>query len=146
MQIDISIIIPTKNAGDGFDDCLSRIFTQKTNYKYEVIVIDSGSTDSTLDIILDFRSYKNLGASDQLRFATNNALIPINRIYRCLRKHIQPLHITSVLTNFLYFMSLNAHCTIFGLLPGFVFGLYKLFYFVALCYRRVYIEIWQSDK
>ena len=56
MQIDISIIIPTKNAGDGFDDCLSRIFTQKqkTNYKYEVIVIDSGSTDSTLDIIAKY--------------------------------------------------------------------------------------------
>ena len=54
MQIDISIIIPTKNAGAGFDDCLSRIFTQKTNYKYEVIVIDSGSGDSTLNIIAKY--------------------------------------------------------------------------------------------
>ncbi len=54
MQIAISIIIPTKNAGDGFDDCLSSIYTQKTNYKYEVIVIDSGSTDSTLDIIAKY--------------------------------------------------------------------------------------------
>jgi len=54
MQIDISIIIPTKNAGDGFDDCISRIFTQKTNYNYEVIVIDSASRDSTLDIIAKY--------------------------------------------------------------------------------------------
>ena len=54
MQIDISIIIPTKNAGDGFCDCLSRVLTQKTNYKYEVIVIDSGSTDSTIDIIAKY--------------------------------------------------------------------------------------------
>jgi rhamnosyltransferase len=54
MQIDISIIIPTKNASAGFNDCLSRIFTQKTNYKYEVIVIDSGSGDSTLDIIAKY--------------------------------------------------------------------------------------------
>ncbi|RCV65198.1 rhamnosyltransferase [Methanophagales archaeon] len=54
MQIDISIIIPTKNAGEGFDDGLSSIFRQKTNYTYEVIVIDSGSTDRTLDIIAQY--------------------------------------------------------------------------------------------
>jgi rhamnosyltransferase len=54
MQIDISIIIPTKNAGDGFDDCLYSIFTQKMNYKYEVIVIDSGSTDNTLDFVAKY--------------------------------------------------------------------------------------------
>ncbi|RJS78074.1 hypothetical protein CW713_09720, partial [Methanophagales archaeon] len=41
MQIDVSIIIPTKNAGNEFDKSLSRIFTQKTKYRYEVIVIDS---------------------------------------------------------------------------------------------------------
>ena len=54
MKIVISIIIPTKNAGDEFDNCLSSIFTQKTKYKYEVIVIDSGSTDDTLKIIAKY--------------------------------------------------------------------------------------------
>ena len=54
MQIDISIIIPTKNAGDEFDNCLSSISTQKTKYKYEVIVIDSGSTDNTLKFIAKY--------------------------------------------------------------------------------------------
>jgi rhamnosyltransferase len=54
MQIDISIVIPTKNAGDKFDNCLSSIFTQKTKYKYEVIVIDSASTDTTLKILAKY--------------------------------------------------------------------------------------------
>jgi rhamnosyltransferase len=50
----ISIIIPTKNAGDEFDNCLRSIFTQKTKYSFEVIVIDSGSTDNTLDFIAQY--------------------------------------------------------------------------------------------
>lgn len=54
MQIDVSIIIPTKNAGNEFDKSLSRIFTQKTKYRYEVIVIDSASTDTTLKIIAKY--------------------------------------------------------------------------------------------
>lgn len=54
MQIDVSIIIPTKNAGDEFDNSLSSISTQKTKYKYEVIVIDSASTDNTLKIIAKY--------------------------------------------------------------------------------------------
>ncbi len=54
MQIDVSIIIPTKNAGDEFENSLFSISTQKTKYKYEVIVIDSGSTDNTLKILAKY--------------------------------------------------------------------------------------------
>lgn len=49
--MDVSIVIPTKNAGKIFDKVLERIFAQKTIYSYEVICVDSGSTDNTLDII-----------------------------------------------------------------------------------------------
>ncbi|MCM1237676.1 MAG: glycosyltransferase family 2 protein, partial [Ruminococcus flavefaciens] len=49
--MDASIVIPTKNAGDTLDDVLDAIFKQKTEYKYEVICVDSGSSDNTVEII-----------------------------------------------------------------------------------------------
>jgi len=52
--MDISIIIPTKNAGAEFNKCLACISQQKTKHKYEVIVIDSGSTDNTLNILTKY--------------------------------------------------------------------------------------------
>jgi rhamnosyltransferase len=42
-----SVVIPTFQAGPGFDELLRRLFSQKTDFGYEVLVIDSGSTDGT---------------------------------------------------------------------------------------------------
>lgn len=47
--MDVSIVIPTKNAGPLFEKVLDMIFSQKTIYEYEVICVDSGSKDQTLD-------------------------------------------------------------------------------------------------
>ncbi len=48
-NIETSIVILTKNAGDNFDKVLKGVFSQ--NYKnFEVIIVDSSSTDNTLDI------------------------------------------------------------------------------------------------
>jgi rhamnosyltransferase len=44
-----SIIILTKNGGTNFPQLLERIYSQQFDGKYEVIVIDSGSTDGTLE-------------------------------------------------------------------------------------------------
>jgi rhamnosyltransferase len=52
--MDVSVIIPTKNAGDRFRELLDRIFSQETGYRYEVLLIDSGSSDNTLDIAEEF--------------------------------------------------------------------------------------------
>lgn len=74
---EISIIIPAKNEGDNIEKCLKGIFSQDIDKGFEVIVIDSGSTDSTLDIIkkypvklieikpeeFDHGSTRNLGAN-----------------------------------------------------------------------------------
>ncbi|MCQ4690846.1 glycosyltransferase family 2 protein [Clostridium sp. SL.3.18] len=49
--MDVSIVIPTKNAGPLLDKVLDRVFRQKTKYEYEVICVDSGSSDETLSII-----------------------------------------------------------------------------------------------
>ena len=49
--MDVTIVIPTKNAGDILDKCLKSVFEQKTQYEYEVICVDSGSSDNTLEII-----------------------------------------------------------------------------------------------
>ncbi|MDD7738991.1 MAG: glycosyltransferase family A protein [Fusicatenibacter sp.] len=49
--MDVSIVIPTKNAGPLFEKVLDAVFHQKTEYEYEVICVDSGSKDGTLDLI-----------------------------------------------------------------------------------------------
>lgn len=49
--MDASIVIPTKNAGKKFEDVLKILFSQKTDLDYEVICVDSGSKDSTIELI-----------------------------------------------------------------------------------------------
>ena len=49
--MDVSIVIPTKNAGEILDKVLDRVFRQETEYEYEVICVDSGSSDQTVSAI-----------------------------------------------------------------------------------------------
>jgi rhamnosyltransferase len=49
-MIETSILIPTKNGAQDLDTCLAAIYSQKGTRPFEVIVIDSGSTDATLEI------------------------------------------------------------------------------------------------
>jgi len=53
-KIDVSVIILTKNGAESLQQCLLRIFNQKTTYSYEIICVDSGSTDSTLEFLKKF--------------------------------------------------------------------------------------------
>ncbi|MGA2368421.1 MAG: glycosyltransferase [Dehalococcoidia bacterium] len=48
-QVDANIIIVTKNGGDNFPRLLDRIYSQQYSGSYDVTVIDSGSTDGTLE-------------------------------------------------------------------------------------------------
>lgn len=52
--MDATIVIPTKNAGALLDRTLKMVFAQKTQFSYEVVCVDSGSKDDTLNIIAKY--------------------------------------------------------------------------------------------
>ena len=49
--MDLSIIIPVYNMSKLINRCLDSIFNQSTRYSYEVILVDDGSTDNSVEII-----------------------------------------------------------------------------------------------
>lgn len=51
---EISIGIPTRNAGAALRRLLSHVFMQRTARRFEVIALDSGSTDDTPEILAEF--------------------------------------------------------------------------------------------
>jgi rhamnosyltransferase len=53
-EILASIIIPTFNGSEYMQETLEAIFNQDTDFAFEVIIIDSGSTDSTCEIASKF--------------------------------------------------------------------------------------------
>lgn len=51
-MMDVSVVVPARNAASTIDDCLSGLQTQSVpKDRYEVIVVDDGSTDETPDIV-----------------------------------------------------------------------------------------------
>ncbi len=49
-----SIFIPAFNAGPDFKSVLQRLTEQEAPFKYDILVIDSGSSDQTVDIVNSF--------------------------------------------------------------------------------------------
>lgn len=47
--MDVSIVIPVKNGGERLDQVLQAIHEQKTELEYEIICVDSGSTDNSVE-------------------------------------------------------------------------------------------------
>lgn len=54
MKYDATIAIPTFNGEEFLEPLLTAVTNQKTEYSYEVLIIDSGSTDRTLEIAQQF--------------------------------------------------------------------------------------------
>lgn len=76
-KFDISIIVSAYNAEDTIDRCLSSILSQRTEQRYNVIVVNDGSTDRTMDHLQTFNNdpririinKSNTGASDSRNVA-----------------------------------------------------------------------------
>ncbi len=62
LNVDLSVIIPTYNRKDMLKECLDSLFNQTyPEDKYEIIVVDDGSTDGTEDLVKNLqKSYSNL--------------------------------------------------------------------------------------
>jgi rhamnosyltransferase len=96
----VSVIIPTFNPGPEFPEILARIRSQKDVGDVEIVVVDSGSKDGTLDaarhvgaktIVIDRKSFnhggtRNLGISessgDPVALMTQDAM-PENKNWLC---------------------------------------------------------------
>lgn len=50
-QYKAAVIIPTWNAGDLFENVLNAVLEQKTKWPFEILILDSGSVDNTLQIV-----------------------------------------------------------------------------------------------
>lgn len=53
-QIDLSIIVPVYNYANLIRNNIDSILNQKTKYKYELILVDDGSTDGAREIVLSY--------------------------------------------------------------------------------------------
>ncbi|MEZ6194175.1 MAG: glycosyltransferase [Planctomycetota bacterium] len=53
-EVPVTVFIPTYNGGPLFETVLKMIFAQRTDFPFEVLVIDSGSRDETLEIVARF--------------------------------------------------------------------------------------------
>jgi len=46
----VSVVIPTFNAGPGFEELLRKLDAQERDFELQVVVVDSGSTDGTAEL------------------------------------------------------------------------------------------------
>ncbi len=75
-----SVVIPTFNAGPNLKDLLGKLSTQETDFDYEVLVVDSGSTDGTVGLARRHGAFVHqIPSSEFDHGATRNLGISLSR-------------------------------------------------------------------
>ncbi|QRK05454.1 glycosyltransferase [Archangium violaceum] len=72
----VTVIIPMKNGGALLSECLSSVFSQQTDFPFDVLCVDSGSRNGSVDVIRSFpaRLLELDPASTRLGSALNLAI------------------------------------------------------------------------
>jgi glycosyltransferase involved in cell wall biosynthesis len=72
---DLAIIIPCYNYGKYLEECLESVFNNKTNYSFDVVVIDDCSTDDSVCVANKLKEKYNF----ELMVNENNYKLPKTR-------------------------------------------------------------------
>lgn len=56
-NVDLSIIVPVYNTEKYIGNCIKSVVKQKTNFSFELLLVNDGSTDQSLKIMESFRTY-----------------------------------------------------------------------------------------
>lgn len=62
-MVDISVVIPVYNAGGFIHKCLDSIISQNGEFTYEIILVDDGSTDNSVEVIRQYQKSDGLKKS-----------------------------------------------------------------------------------
>lgn len=59
-QYDLMIGVPVYNGEEYIESCINSLLSQKTEYSYEIVIVDDGSTDHTPGILENYKSLSHV--------------------------------------------------------------------------------------
>lgn len=76
---EVSVVIPTLNAGPGFEELLKKLSAQRVDFDYEIIVVDSGSTDGTVELARNYGTVHQIPRAEFNHGTTRNFGLSLSR-------------------------------------------------------------------